>query len=353
MKNNALVCMASSTAPTDTRLASLWMQFNIEFPTEEACLQALSARIHPDGMIKCHHCRLTSLPENFHSRALVCRMCKRRCWLTAGTFFQRIRYARPWLAAIWLMEHGLSLSSSKFHKLLGIAYSTALSIFKKLTIVIQGQVGQEARCVPSSVFADSFGKRSRETPARSHPLGEQQAIEEQLSKVSPFEEPDEPSKKATTYPLKEHQKRVYELLSAQPQQFDILCRLSESSAGELSATLMMLELEGLVARLPGDRYVCNQDSVPGPSDPAACSAQSKSDVASFLAFVRLHFHAISRKYLQNYLSAFWCHTDRTRWGLGSLLDACLKSPAISYRQILDYVSPITVNLVPADEPERN
>src|SRR5688572_2954786 len=136
MKNTALTSVPAPTTTIETMLASLWERFNIEFPTEEACLQELSARTHKNGMTKCHRCGYIRWPNNYNSRVLVCRVCKRKYWLTAGTFFHRIRCARPWLAAIWLLERGLSISSFRFHTLLNISYSTALSIFKKLTAVI-------------------------------------------------------------------------------------------------------------------------------------------------------------------------------------------------------------------------
>lgn len=50
------------------------------------------------------------------------------------------------------------------------------------------------------------------------------------------------------------EKDVFELISAEPVHFDHLIELSGLQAGELSATLTMLELAGMVERLPGDWY---------------------------------------------------------------------------------------------------
>lgn len=50
------------------------------------------------------------------------------------------------------------------------------------------------------------------------------------------------------------EKEVYEMLSNEPVHFDLLCERTGMSAGELSATLTMLELAGVVTRHPGDWY---------------------------------------------------------------------------------------------------
>jgi DNA processing protein len=48
---------------------------------------------------------------------------------------------------------------------------------------------------------------------------------------------------------------VYELLSNEPVHFDQLTEKTGMTAGELSSTLTMLELAGVVERIPGDWYV--------------------------------------------------------------------------------------------------
>lgn len=50
------------------------------------------------------------------------------------------------------------------------------------------------------------------------------------------------------------EKEVFDLVTSEPIHFDVLCQKLEMPAGELSATLTMLELAGIVERLPGDWY---------------------------------------------------------------------------------------------------
>jgi predicted Rossmann fold nucleotide-binding protein DprA/Smf involved in DNA uptake len=50
------------------------------------------------------------------------------------------------------------------------------------------------------------------------------------------------------------EKDIHELISNEPIHFDHLIERSGMAAGELSATLTMLELAGVVERLTGDWY---------------------------------------------------------------------------------------------------
>ena len=62
-------------------------------------------------------------------------------------------------------------------------------------------------------------------------------------------------------------------------------------------------------------------------------------IAAAIAFIRKYFHGVSHKYLQVYLGAFWCHSDRVTWNQGTVLRACLKHPPISDIQLLHYKAP--------------
>jgi hypothetical protein len=191
--------------------------------------------------------------------------------MTADTFFCRIKRPQAWLGRIWLFEHGIAVSSSKFHKLAGVTYDTARNIFKKLTTVIASHMEDE--CVPSALFAPVIGKRSRETPAGAHPLAEEEEMERKWrqtasaacpggdgpgSSSSPaacqpdYSEPEPQAETSTVAnipnpadKLTEQDKLVYDCLSEKPVQFDTLCVKLDMQAGQLSSILTMLELAGL------------------------------------------------------------------------------------------------------------
>jgi hypothetical protein len=122
--------------------------------------------------------------------------------------------------------------------------------------------------------------------------------------------------------------------------------------GELSATLTLLELMGLIKRLPGEFYARQI------SHHTNTRADEKHPNASALVdgsikFIRETFHGISRRYLQLYLAAYWCWGDRKRWTLGALLQHCLEVGEISSFEILSYVSPQMVQLFDMPIAQKN
>ena len=58
----------------------------------------------------------------------------------------------------------------------------------------------------------------------------------------------------TVVQLYGREREVFDLISSEPVHFDYLLEKTGMNTGELSATLTMLELAGVVARLPGDWY---------------------------------------------------------------------------------------------------
>lgn len=152
--------------------------------------------------------------------------------------------------------------------------------------------------------------------------------------------------------MSDEERRINDLLAGQELHFDVLCARSGMPAGQLSAHLTMLELAGHVRRLVGDSYVRAVDDKLGTSGAtgahnAVCRGlthEAEMLVACAIKFVREHYHGISRKYVQNYLAGYWCHVDRRRWQLGSLLQACLHSRPIGDDEIRHYVSPALVRI---------
>ena len=116
---------------SDGELVRLWDQFQICFPTERDCLIELSKYITRKPDFVCLKCKSERFSELRNGRSFKCNGCALIVWRTSGSFFNRIRKGRAWLAAIWLLERGAVLTSSRFHKLAGIAQSSAFYILKK------------------------------------------------------------------------------------------------------------------------------------------------------------------------------------------------------------------------------
>jgi transposase-like protein len=366
--------------PYDAILEYAWAQFNDRFRTSQDCLEEICTRLEQAGLVRCPFCGNEETSRNYGQRVARCMRCYKRFSVTAGTFFHHMKAPKAWLAAILLTGQGITVSSAAFHKRAGIAQSSSHQLLTKVRMAIQYAMPDDAEIVPSGLFAQLFSKRSRQTPAGAHPQAEQAEIDKQAKEASTTPEglekqqndgqspdsatacPDSPappdsSAQESPSPTSSTQagsllplsfspleQKVYELLGVQDLHFDQLTQLTGATAGAISAALTMLELQALIKALPGNIYA---RSSPEPS--AALSAQaavletlSKESQAAVFAFESLGaqiFHGISRKLVQPYLAAFWCHIDRPTWSANAVFSACLRAGPLRYRDILAYVSP--------------
>ena len=346
-------------------LEYLWGKFETAFPTEEACLTEIECRV----------CRSRDLELNSSKRIGKCTACKNITWLTAGTFLDHMKMPKPRLAAIWLTSKGLVLNSLAFSKLVNIAQSSAHSLLRWVRFSVLNILPPGAPLAHTSLFTSVFRKRSLETPAREHPVAEQVEIErmtssceasgkatrtpdnsndaadlpsDTFSRQDPF---PESSSKTSTDCNKDsldpddiwgRQELVLKLLSDAPLHFEKLLALTHMPVGKLSATLMMLQLAGKAERRDGDMYVRKAQA----TRITGLDQKLSPVINAFLNFIQTNFRGISRKYLQLYLAAYWCHTDRAKWSDEPLWKACLGSMPVSYRQLRNYVSPVWVTLPP-------
>jgi len=341
---------------SEIELAAVWARFTRKFATEADCVEELYRRALDAGAVECKKCRGSDLVWVTGTRTLRCRQCNRLSWFTADTFFRRVRLVRPWLAAIWLLEHGVSISSLRFHRLVNIAYSTAWNIFRKLAMVMARQACAGAVAVQSALFTTIFSRRSRETPARAHPRAEQDEIEREYAEGGPLAN-DGLGGEIVIEPLSEQpgvnhgpadaESHIYQLLSNEPIHFDALLSRCRLSAGELSATLTMLELDGRVSTLFGGWFARVTANVKPSGTTAAVGGpldHAIEEIVEILTYIRIVFHGISRKYLRSYLAVHWCWADRERWRRGGLMLACLASAPVSENDVLESATPAVVDV---------
>lgn len=144
--------------------------------------------------------------------------------------------------------------------------------------------------------------------------------------------------------LNEQEQKIYELLLERTMSYNELCANTGIPVSELAAALVIMELEEIVERLPGDRYALSQSS-------KSMETLNQLDIAnlakveSFINFIRINFHGISRKYLQNYLAFHWSHKVNLADTYGPLFEMCLRLHHITYIEILNYVSPPIVQML--------
>jgi hypothetical protein len=341
--------------PVEKVLVFQWTQFNATFPTDMDARKELHGKGGEPFMPECQHCRSAEVLVASGGKVIYCMSCRKNTWLMAQTFFHNIRRPRAWLFAIWLMERGIIPSLLQFHRLAGIAYSTAWNIFKKLSMVVEASMLTNFEAVSSSVFSLAVSRRSRETPARSHPCAEIEEVE----RMRPDKETSGAGSEAQMSPetvgeeefdigdLTEPEKQLRDLLKPEPIHFDDLIEKSGLATGQVSAALTMLEFSGIATCLPGNWYsrrsamkgLHASNLLPVHSTLPKNAKALSQVIDAAIAFFRATFHGISRKYLQLFLALFWCHIDRIRWTLGSLLAACHQFDPITDEDVLSYVSP--------------
>lgn len=328
-----------SSDDNQSRLEYWWQQFNERFPTDKDCVEEVAMRIDEAKKV-CRHCACRDIERPYGGRPAQCKNCKKLTWLTSDTLLDGVRHIRAWLAAIWLLEHGVIINASDFHKLVGVAYSTALNIFKKVSMVILSMMGQEAE-VDSSNFAAIVNKRSLETPKRQHPIAEQKDAEAESGGANNSNGSSACEAEENLDQLNEFERRVYKSLTPEPVHFDDLVESTGMSAAEISAALSMLEIWGLAYSVPGNRFARR---APNPSRKHQMTGVLADLASKIVALITFYFQGISRKYLQLYVAAYWCYTDRKKWCEGALLDACIRHRSIGYDEIVDYVTPLLVKI---------
>lgn len=313
--------------------------FNAEVPNEDSARARVFAGLVENRGIECPHCRGVGMPGS--ERSFGCRKCKRIVWVTAGSFFENVRKMRPWLAMIWLFEHGVEFNPSQVCQSIGVSTSTAAEIKKKLDFLIASQMPADSPTVPSGLFADVFCRRTIETPARAHPREEQLEVDRKADKaldtapdVVPLD-PEDPF----SGPLNDYEQAIWDCLSDEFISFDRLVVLSQLPVSLLNSGIFLLRMRGLIkaqfetfARVPkSSRFKVDKNSVP---------------FTGFVSFIKTVHQGIGRRMLQLHLAAFWCFIDRTRWGPGKLLSICLNSHPVSRHQLRTYVSPQFVKILP-------
>ncbi len=342
-------------------IASSWIHFCKRYPDERSCSVFTRKHFSKDEKFDCSLCGFQNHVSNFESRTFKCVNCKKKIWILSGTFFERVRRFLPWLAAIWFIEDGVVISAAEFARLVGVATSTALAIFKKLSVVIESKMQKDFQEIPSVMFVKTFFRRSRVTPAGKHPREEENAAVRESGRKSQRTLHAVPPPRKDRCPravlsrkevelldslIGEKEKCILSILSDRPTSFDNLCAQTDLSVSQISAALINMELFEMIKRLPGDNYVSGAfaDQTPSQSLQSDSPYRVKESIAArFIDFIARHYGGISRKYLQNYVSLFWAYEDKKRWKKGTILHACVGFREVTDDDLLFYVTPVAVS----------
>ena len=322
------------------------------------------------GLLGCHKCGAYQ-PIRKNLRVITCGNCGAERSVTSGTRLERVRKIVPWLLAMWFLEHGVILSSVRLQEFAKVAQSTALNIQRKVRFVVESKMDETAQSLLSSVFSPVMNRRSLETPAREHPrVEERERQNQEIEETSDLDSADEDS--AVVHPparsvsdddsfagaaLNGVLKVIFECLADGPKSFDDLVLITNSSSDELSMNLTLLETEGLIVHLGGGRYsrsaATEKSGKPVSKlyEAVAVSPETKAFEKLLREFVVDKFNSVSRKYLQLYMSDFWCQWDRVNWFASSLVTECLLSQPLPYKQMLQFVSDLIIRVPKGDLEE--
>jgi DprA winged helix domain len=304
-----------------------------QFPSDDDCLEFLMYWII--GVIVCNECGSADLDRIDGERHAFCRACKKKTWLTAQSFLERISRPRAYLMALIYRGSGIAISAAELARVCKIVPSTAQCILRKIDFVILNEMAPIGIPLDSRKFSESIVRRSTYTPATKHPVSEFDEIDKKNAQQGNNVQPA---------PLSPDEKQIYKLLSEQPISIDSLINATGWTVTAVSGTLTMLQLNGLAKALPGDNFAKCYPA----SDLAAqkISPQTKGFLDRSMELIRSTHQGISRRYLQTYLAFCWSMFDRTRWDLRALLKACRKFGLITDAQLKLYVSPDVVLLAP-------
>jgi hypothetical protein len=390
------------------QLEKLNSEFEISFPNEEACMEKLCQEIQRVLGNKCRKCNSDKRNRPFGSRRVRCCSCGARYSLTAGTFFNRIRNARPWVFIIFVLERVGKVNIAAIMEFAGCAYSSTWQMFHKILLCMAGAT-EDNISIRSACFSELFTRRSKETPKQQHPREEEAEQSKPFEQVDPFTVPDgltqveqhseghqsdwevgssksddltdrnielhldetsvgpeeissaqeeDPvatlSETESTDPhggeLSEDERTVLALLGSQPVHYDRLFEHTGMGFSRLSASLLMLEMLGLVKN-NFDRYTRVFNSVPATelqetrAELLSVPPEAKEAISRVCDFIKSGYGGVSRKYLQSYIYAFWCALDRRRWGRDQLLEWCAAQRPIKESEVESFVTMNDVSLV--------
>ena len=154
------------------RLRDIWPEFERSVPNDSVAADVIFQALERAGktICRCSSVRIIRTPG---SRKFKCTECHYETWFTANTLLNKVSNLRGWLAAIYLKQNRVVVTPSQLARLAEISPTGAAEIQKKLNVVVCSEMPDDSLFVRSEFFLDAICKRSRETPARMHPVSEE------------------------------------------------------------------------------------------------------------------------------------------------------------------------------------
>ena len=121
------------------------LQFNEDFPDEEACLGYVAAMVYPSfPLMPCRVCETERKHHKLSGRkAYSCQKCGTHVYPLAGTIFEKSRTPlKSWFYAMYLVSSTRSgISAKQLERELGVTYKTAWRMFKQIRSLMDEDSG--------------------------------------------------------------------------------------------------------------------------------------------------------------------------------------------------------------------
>lgn len=136
-------------------------QFNAEFPTDDACLEYIKEQRWPNGVTACAKCKTNRKHYRVTGRtAYACDHCGHHIYPLAGTIFEKSTTSlKLWFHAMFQMgSTKCGISAKQIQRETGVTYKTAWRMFKQIRTLMSEEITLEG----SSVEMDEMyhgGKR--------------------------------------------------------------------------------------------------------------------------------------------------------------------------------------------------
>ncbi|HEV2486769.1 MAG TPA: IS1595 family transposase [Terracidiphilus sp.] len=275
------------------------VDFNAEFPTEDACFMHILEARWPDGVAYCEKCETERKHHRVTGRtAYACDRCGNHIYPLAGTIFEKTTTPlRIWFYAMYLMgSTRCGVSAKQIQRETGVTYKTAWRIFKQIRTLMSEDISLEGSAVEAdeSYFGGKaknkrYGKRGgngRSLDSKTPVFG----MVERGGRVVAMVTPDARAK--TILPIMhEH---ILPATTVYTDDFPIYDKLSEHRNGYIHRRIQHTEKVYVM----GDVHT--------------------NTIEGFWSLVKRGiggvYHSVSRKYLQTYLDEYSFRYNRRNQG---------------------------------------
>jgi len=114
------------------------IEFQRQFPDEEACLNYFYKTRWPDGFV-CPKCSHTEAYQVKTRKLLQCKKCRHQTSVTAGTVFHKLR--QPLMVLMWtcwwMSTCKKGISAKELQRKLGVSYQTAWTLGHKIRLAMK------------------------------------------------------------------------------------------------------------------------------------------------------------------------------------------------------------------------